>query len=120
MSEQFRIRHFFDPDFMDEGGFTIVTDMTNKLVGIALCSPKDQFSRKHGVQKAKDRIAMLQMAQPSFSPEDNIVAIMTPRAPWRPDLLYLAIEMALDQTYRNFGELDSILIIMQPKEEKKS
>jgi hypothetical protein len=120
MSEQFRIRHYFDPDW-DEGGYTVVTDMTQQVIGVAVCSPHDKYSRKHGVRLAKERIEMLKIARPENIDEGTtVIAIMAPRVKygdWKVSLSQQAISTAVDHAYRHFPELDSVMVVMQPSKE---
>jgi hypothetical protein len=54
--ERYHIRHYFDPEYPMDGGYTSVTDRDSMIIGIAVCSDKDQFCRKTGVAVAKERI----------------------------------------------------------------
>jgi hypothetical protein len=54
--ERYHIRHYFDQEYPKAGGYTSVTDRDSMVIGIAVCSDKDQFCRKTGVAVAKERI----------------------------------------------------------------
>jgi hypothetical protein len=78
MSDRYRIRHFFAPNEPGYGGYTTVVDMEAKVVGIAVCSIRDQFARKKGVAIAKERIqAYLDVGSSTFSEE--CAAVIGPR-----------------------------------------
>jgi hypothetical protein len=47
----------FNWDWMPSGGATVAIDPKTRTVGISVCSPKDQFSKKTGRKVAEGRLA---------------------------------------------------------------
>jgi len=47
-------RHGFD-SYYPFGGWTLAIDTKERLIGISVCSPKDQYSRKAGRAIAEER-----------------------------------------------------------------
>lgn len=78
MSDRYHIRHFFAPNDPGYGGFTTVMDMEFRVIGIAVCSTNDQFTKKKGVTIAKKRIrAYLDAGLCTF--DEKCAAIVGPR-----------------------------------------
>jgi hypothetical protein len=49
-------RHEFDRDGWGySGGWTLAIDLDKRLIGISVCSPKDQFNKKLGRSYATER-----------------------------------------------------------------
>lgn len=49
-------RHEWDRYCLDEpGGWTLAIDLDKRLIGISICSPKDQFNKKIGRKVAEER-----------------------------------------------------------------
>jgi hypothetical protein len=59
VEEKMYFRHEFDRDGWGySGGWTLAIDLDNRLIGISICSPKDQFNKKLGRLVAEDRAHM--------------------------------------------------------------
>ena len=56
MKQDVTYKHFYDRyDWGDLGGFTICVDWKRKVIGVAICSVKDQYCKKTGRELAKRR-----------------------------------------------------------------
>lgn len=116
--EQYRIRHYYNVNqYMGVGGVTIVADMSHNAVGIALCSPKDQFSRKKGVRIAKERVERLIASTPDTAKEARLVGISAPAVSGSPQqaLQSFALSVALDHVTKWF-DIQGLFIYFDAKD----
>jgi hypothetical protein len=82
MGDEYEYIHFFNGWENKAGGYTIVVNKTRNVIGIAVCSPNDQYERKQGVKRAKARIyktlETLSGAPFDFDPAQDMVTIAAP------------------------------------------
>ena len=71
--------HFFTKWDHTRGGYTLVANMEGMTIGIAVCSPGDQYCRKEGVRLAKERADFMASTRPPDQVAMGIVGILVPR-----------------------------------------
>jgi len=56
MKQNVTYKHYFDRwEFGEPGGFTMCVDWERGVIGVSICSEKDQYCKKTGRRAAKDR-----------------------------------------------------------------